>query len=258
MHDFSLKYYKKLCHFLCKQGYEFTTCERFYEESLYEKNKKIIVMRHDVDRLPYNALKMAQLERDINVKSTYYFRHIRSVFKKEIIKSIFNLGHEIGYHYETLSKASGDKKLAISLFEKELSDFRSIVPVTTICMHGSPLSPYDNRDIWKGYDFRDYGILAEMYLSLDYSKIAYFTDTARTWGVSSLNFRDWVSESSVYLSNLTNTQSLISYIEKNKPKKLIIQTHPERWSYSFNSYAISLALDTAAKLIKLFLKLTRF
>lgn len=257
MHDFSFKYYKKLCHFLCEQGYEFATCERFYEENLYKKNKKIIVMRHDVDRLPYNALKMAELEREININSTYYFRHIRSVFKKEIIKSIFNLGHEIGYHYETLSKASGDKKLAISLFENELNDFRSVVPVTTICMHGSPLSLYDNRDIWKDYDFKDYSILAEVYLSLDYSKIAYFTDTARTWRESSLNFRDRVSTPSVNLSSLTNTQSLISYIEKNKPKRLIIQTHPERWSYSLKSYATSLLLDTVAKSIKSLIKLTR-
>lgn len=257
MHDFSLKYYKKLCFFLFEQGYEFTTCKEFYKESSYKKNKKIVVMRHDVDRLPYNALKMAELERDMHINSTYYFRHIRSVFKKDIIKSIFSLGHEIGYHYETLSKASGDKKHAILLFESELNDFRSIVPVTTICMHGSPLSPYDNRDMWKDYSFKNYGILAEVYLSLDYSKITYFTDTSRTWGDSSLNFRDRVSTSSVNLSNLTNTLSLISYIEKNKPKRLIIQTHPERWAYSVKSYATSLLLDTVANTIKSLIKLTR-
>ena len=257
MHDFSLKYYKKLCCFLFEQGYEFTTCKEFYKECSYKKNKKIVVMRHDVDRLPYNALKMAELERDMHINSTYYFRHIRSVFKKDIIKSIFSLGHEIGYHYETLSKASGDKKHAILLFESELNDFRSIVPVTTICMHGAPLSPYDNRDMWKDYSFKNYGILAEVYLSLDYSKITYFTDTSRTWGDSSLNLRDRVSTSAVNLSHLKSTQSLISYIEKNKPKRLIIQTHPERWAYSVKSYAISLLLDTAANTIKSLIKLTR-
>lgn len=257
MYDFSLKYYKKLCQFLLEQGYEFATVEEFYKDSLYKKNKKIIIMRHDVDRLPYNALKMAELEWDMSINSTYYFRHIRSVFKKEIIKSIFNLGHEIGYHYETLSKASGDKKCAISLFENELNDFRSIVPITTICMHGSPLSPYDNCDMWKDYNFKDYDILADIYLSLDYSKITYFSDTSRTWGDSSLNLRDRVSTSAVNLSHLKSTQSLIFYIKKNQPKTLIILAHPERWAYSVKSYATSLILDIAANTIKSFIKLTR-
>ena len=51
-----------------------------------------------------------------------------------------DLGHEVGYHYEVLSKANGNYERAIKLFEQELSKFRKIVDVKTICMHGSPLS----------------------------------------------------------------------------------------------------------------------
>jgi hypothetical protein len=69
------------------------------------------------------------------------------------------MGHEVGYHYEDLSfawaklKAQGaghraqgkelKKELAelgIESFKKNLEMFRSIVPVKTICMHGSPVS----------------------------------------------------------------------------------------------------------------------
>lgn len=257
MHDFSLEQYKVLCEALIHKGYQFVTFEKFYEDNLYKSAQKVVVMRHDVDRFPYNALQMASLEKDLNIKATYYFRHIPSVFKKDIIKSIFNLGHEIGYHYETLSKTSGDKKRAISLFQEELNAFRSIVPVSTICMHGSPLSSYDNRDLWKDYKFTDYGILAEPYLSLDYSKITYFTDTARTWGDSSLNFRDKVSTSSLDASQLTNTHSLISYIQAYEPNTLIIQTHPERWAYSLKSFLISYLLDNMANSVKFFISITK-
>jgi len=45
------------------------------------------------------------------------------------------LGHEIGYHYEVLSKANGDYETAVELFEQELSEFRKITDVKTICMH---------------------------------------------------------------------------------------------------------------------------
>ena len=78
-------------------------------------------MRHDVDRMPGNALKMAEVEHEFNIKSTYYFRVNNSVFKKEIIKKIASLGHEIGYHYECLDKAKGDLEKAIRIFQKDLN-----------------------------------------------------------------------------------------------------------------------------------------
>jgi hypothetical protein len=42
-----------------------------------------------------------------------------------------------------------------------LEKLREFYPVKTICMHGSPLSKYDNKKIWEKYDYRDYGIIAE-------------------------------------------------------------------------------------------------
>ena len=39
-------------------------------------------------------------------------------------------------------------ELAICDFERNLRRFRKLYPVKTICMHGSPLSKWDNRDLW--------------------------------------------------------------------------------------------------------------
>jgi len=33
-----------------------------------------VILRHDIDKLPANALKMAQLEHDLGVAGSYYFR----------------------------------------------------------------------------------------------------------------------------------------------------------------------------------------
>ena len=91
---------------------------------------------------------MAELEHGLGIQSTYYFR-VLYTFKPEIIGKIRDLGHEVGYHYEVLSKANGDYEKAVELFEQELSEFRKIVDVKTISMHGSPLSRYDNRDLYR-------------------------------------------------------------------------------------------------------------
>lgn len=64
--------------------------------------------------------------------------------------------------------AKGDPHQAIKLFEEHLSQLREVADVKTICMHGSPLSKFDNRDIWKHYNYRDYGIIAEPYFDLDF------------------------------------------------------------------------------------------
>ena len=44
-------------------------------------------------------------------------------------------------------------------------------------MHGSPLSKWNDLDLWDNYDFKKYGILGEAFMSIDYDNVDYFTDT---------------------------------------------------------------------------------
>ena len=177
--DFTLDKYRELCRTLQTSGYTPLTVRDYLmgkSTDSPDSEKKIVILRHDVDRKIMNALRMAKLEHEMGIHSTYYFRY-PSTFKPDIIREIQGLGHEIGYHYEVLSKAKGDYQKAIALFESELEEFRKVCPVDTICMHGSPLSPFDNRDLWKRYDFRDFGLYGEAYLSLQNTGLCYFTDT---------------------------------------------------------------------------------
>ena len=43
--------------------------------------------------------------------------------------------------------------MAIDDFRLNLEKLRKLYPVKTICMHGSPFSKWDNRDLWKKYDY---------------------------------------------------------------------------------------------------------
>ena len=47
-----------------------------------------------------NSLRTARIESELGIKGTYYFRMIPESFDDRVIKQIYDLGHEIGYHYE--------------------------------------------------------------------------------------------------------------------------------------------------------------
>lgn len=179
-----------------------------------------MILRHDVDARPQNSLRLARLEHSLGIMGTYYFRMVRQSYDEIIIKEIASLGHEIGYHYETLATfgEKGTKRLsdeetkrharkrnrnkldneqqmlddAYHLFIVNLEKLREIVPIETICMHGSPLSPFDNRDIWKKYDYRKLGIIGEASMDVDFTKVAYYTDTGRRWDGAGVSIRDKV------------------------------------------------------------------
>ena len=80
-------------------------------------------------------------------------------------------------------------EFAIDDFQLNLEKLRKLYPVKTICMHGSPLSKWDNKDLWKKYDYRDYGIIAEPYFDVDFDEVFYLTDTGRRWDGYSVSMR---------------------------------------------------------------------
>ena len=124
-----------------------------------------------MDKKPENALKMARIEKELGVNATYYFRIVKESFDENIIQKLANIGHEIDYHYEDICLARGNFENAIKLFEQHLKKFRGLYPIKTICMHGSPLSKWDNRLIWEKYNYKDYEILGEPYFDIDFNTV---------------------------------------------------------------------------------------
>jgi len=224
--DFTLKIYKQLLIALQQAGYQFLTFQQFCEGRAGEK---FVILRHDVDLKAENSLATAKIECELGIKATYYFRVIPQSNKSHVIKEIAELGHEIGYHYEDLSLMNGNAEKAIEHFKNKLEHFRQYYPVKTICMHGSPRSKIDNRDSWKQYDYRDFGIIGEPYVDLNFNEIAYLTDTARCWNGEKYNVRDKVQ--SAYNHNFKSTFEIIKVAQSGfLPNKIMITTHPQRWT----------------------------
>ena len=229
MRDFTLETYQILLTTLLNQNYTFKTFEQFIRGGSFDE--KMIVMRHDVDRLPENALVMARIEKILGIKGTYFFRTIKSVFKPGIIKEIAEMGHEIGYHYENLGMCNGDCEKAVEDFESNLNKIRQIFPVKCICMHGNALKKWDNRDLWKKYDYKNYGIICEPYLDLNFNQILYLTDTGQRWNGNKFSLRDKTDNQTLSKKYLfRNTFEIIKGLKDGMmPNKLILNIHPERW-----------------------------
>lgn len=232
--DFTRRKYIQLLQQLKDNGYAFITYTDYCSGQF---PLRFVILRHDVDLKPANSLAVAQDEKDLGAKAVYYFRAVPESWDENIIREISNMGHEVGYHYESLTTCNGDVHRAYSDFNKNLEALRRLVPVSTICMHGSPRSPYDSKDIWKTYDYKELSILGEPYLSTDFSKMLYLTDTGRQWDGYKVSVRDkiekfqdeWDAKGWVFHS----TDDIIKALEEDKlPNQLMITTHPQRW-YDF-------------------------
>jgi len=252
--DFTLSIYEQLLLMLQNLQYSFLT---FEEHCKGKATGQYVILRHDIDKLAFNALKMAEIEHSLGIRATYYFRILKQSNRPDIIRKIVGLGHEIGYHYEDLSITKGDQKAAIQHFEKQLQYFRQFYPVKTICMHGSPTSAYDNKDLWKTYDYRDYGIIGEPYFDLfgagekpAVADMYYLTDTGRMWNGERFSVRDKVNIQNSIL-NYRTTFELIDAIQSGKlPDKIMIITHPQRWTDNPAEWLIEYLSQTLKNQIK--------
>jgi len=290
--DFTLKIYRELLLALQHKGYSFCTFQEYCNGNAVGK---YVILRHDIDKSPYNALRFAKLEAEMGIKSTYFFLILKEIFKPSVIKQIADLGHEVGYHYRDFVDAGGNAQKSIYSFEANLNRLRAIVPIYTIAMDGCPWSKYDNKDLWKTYNYRDFGIIGEPYFDIDFNKVFYLTDTGRMWDGARYSVRDKVLVDSGQFSvdssemvvpiaigssgeivdgsgknklSTTNyqlsttfhsTNDIIESIEfGNFPSQVMITTHPQRWTDNKMEWIQELILQRVKNVVKKFLIISRY
>lgn len=209
------------------------------------------ILRHDIDRREHKAALIAALEHGEGVAGTYYFRHLGG-FNADVIRRVAELGHEIGYHYENLSACLGDVSAAMEDFRGMLAAIRKIAAVRTIAMHGAPLSAYDNRDLWRDHDFRAFDVDAEAYLSIDFSRYRYLTDTGRRWDAAATNLRDRATSAAGGDPKPLprGTHDLMREIASGAFDRYYVTCHPERWADGHLEWACILGKDAMINLAK--------
>ncbi len=285
--DFTLKTFRLLLSQLLNCSFQFMSFKMYvdYCNSLHSTfSFPFIVLRHDVDRRPQNALAMAEIEHTLGIQGSYYFRIVPSSFDLDVIKKIAGMGHEIGYHYEDLAlvgkemksdRRKKNKKSAerhadmgkrrffknhlgkenaphdvfvqkliergINSFESNLALMRKVADIQTICMHGNPLSRWDNRLLWKFHNYRHYDIMGEPYFDVNWSHVFYLTDTGRRWDGERVSVRDKVvlkldngKDQIVNGDSRIKCRTTFDIIRAAKngklPGKIMLTVHPQRWT----------------------------
>ena len=275
--DFTLRRYRQLLESLLQQGYHFLTFEQYCVSSTASSASdlqaegrstasaifrpkadlptKYILLRHDVDLKAANSLATAQIEHELGISASYYFRVVPQSNQPDIIRAIADLGHEIGYHYEDMAIMQGDTTKAYAHFQQQLTYFRQFYPVRTICMHGAPTSQWDGKDLWKHYNYRDLGIIGEPYFDIDFSQMFYLTDTGRCWDGYKVSVRDkipvyqdqWNAQGLVYHA----TNDIIHAAEQGSlPPCIMITTHPQRWTDHPLAWLKELLVQNAKNIVK--------
>lgn len=267
--DFTLTSYRNLLEALLAKDFPFMPFAQLLEHGGKQAApSRMAILRHDVDLRPQNSLATAKLEAELGIRGSYYFRMVPESFDADIIRQIVDLGHEVGYHYETMDTAAAKLKAKgkrlnesdalIDAAYKELCEnleaFRRVCPVKTICMHGSPKSAFDNRDVWTRYDYRPLGIIGEPYFDIDFDHFFYLTDTGRCWNGHHYSVRDkmpqqerWSREGLVF----SRTKDIVRAAQANTlPPRVMITVHPQRWTNSYSDWFRELVVQRLKNVVK--------
>lgn len=138
---FTFKSYENFIKLLKNNGYSIADYHN------YKEYNKCVILRHDVDYDLEKALKMAQFESLLGVKSTYFllvtsdFYNVFSKSSFEMIKQISDYGHDIGLHFDEVRyKRKADKYEAGKIKEfimKEISVLETAtgLEIKSVSMH---------------------------------------------------------------------------------------------------------------------------
>jgi hypothetical protein len=167
---------------LLSSGYEICSVESLWEQikgGQPRLRQKYVVLRHDIDTDVPTAKAMWQIEKDLGVKSSYYFRlcTLDIPFMQEIERS----GGEASYHFEEIASTAKEKRLRTreavfremayirETFKHNVYSLRAMtgLPIKIVAAHGDfvnrKLKVY-NWELLKDVTFRkEVGVELEVY-----------------------------------------------------------------------------------------------
>ena len=183
----------------------------FFSDALKEE-RRIILMRHDIDFSVHRAYKLAKIENSMGIKSTY-FLHMNScfynLFEKDIynlVREILKLGHQVGLHYDCDFR--NNALINQSEFEKELKKNRKILSnlfeeeILSFSFHNP------TEDILKKFNELKYDGMINAYGKEIVTRFKYCSDSNGYW----------------------RYQRLEEFLEQNIDEKIQILTHPAWWT----------------------------
>lgn len=98
--QFTYNAYRKLIKSIQENDYQIASYKN------WENTPRCVILRHDIDNDIEKALKLAKVEAELGVKSTYFvlvtsdFYNVFSAKSEKMLREIVDLGHDIGLHFD--------------------------------------------------------------------------------------------------------------------------------------------------------------
>jgi hypothetical protein len=224
-----LEKYRSLLQFALASNYKIVSVVDYYD--LRRNNKlpidKIIICRHDIDTDATTAKDFFEIEKQLGVKASYYFR--LSTLSPELMTEIEEYGSEASYHYEeiaTYCKKHGIKEresvcrkmeqIQSQFIENYLSIKRKIpLKMRTVCSHGD----FVNR-----------------YLKVANTELLN-SDVREKCGIECETYDPIIKENTLSISDncaptFWQNESIFAAIKRGE-KTINLLTHPRHWRVSY-------------------------
>lgn len=174
--EFTYEAYKALLALLKKGGYAFRNYHNYGDTS------RCVILRHDIDFNLESALRLAEVEREAGVSSTYFvllrtdFYNPASRSGTAALRRIQSLGHEVGLHFD--EKVYSPELLPDQLARAVIKEGGILsalleTPVSTVSMHRPSRSTLEG-------DFLIPGIV-NSYGKTFFRDFKYLSDSRRRW-----------------------------------------------------------------------------
>ena len=225
MENFTFKEYKKIFQEALNNKYQIITLKEFFLDE-YDKDKKILVNRIDVDIKIERLRTIYKIFKELNIRASIYLRihasdyNLLSIGNIKIIQDLISIGCEIGLHTELEDVNNYCNIDSKALLQKEIELFEILFNIRLYgtASHGDR-TPFNNLDFWQKHSAKDFGLLYEAYDKKLWNYCRYVSDSEWT---------QWKAyENGVLLEDDRRTP--IEHIKEDRPKVLHFLTHPESW-----------------------------
>lgn len=122
---FDYDFFEKIL-FVLKKNFSFCLLRDVTKIINHNNHKPYVLLRHDVDLDLDRALKMALIERELNVKSCYMimtnspFYLLDDNRSKAVIREMIASGHEIGLHFDFADSSHRNNEVEIKQIKSEI------------------------------------------------------------------------------------------------------------------------------------------
>ena len=207
--DFSYDHYKEIIE-LAKGKYRIMTMQEYSAS----RQNEVLVLRHDIDTNPQRALRMAKIERNLDVRSTYFVRVHAEMYNPfgfktyRRLKEISRMGHEIGLHFENLDFSRITEEDSSSVLKREIQVLQTVlgIKIRGVAAHRG-FSGIDNSDFVRNMNLSEFDLEYEAHqLTRD---CLFVSDSLRRW-------------------TRTNGRCVCQIMQEDHPR-ICLLIHPQFW-----------------------------